>query len=612
MNNKIISSRGDKMEKLISNIIKEVETVINDPEVVGKVKDTLSGKIDIWTAANILGNYYNTDKATAAEIKSAKYIINNIRDFMGEKASTSKEPTTVVFGTSGWRGRIGQDFTTHNVHKVARGIINMMKSDEFLKTNNYSSFEEVQKNGIVVFRDNRFMGNEFMDAAMKELDAAGIKIYLAVECPTGVGSALVTELNAAGSFNFTPSHNPMDYAGLKFNPADGGPADGNLTDIIMSESAKFMVADSNFVPVNNDYDASIIDGANAYKDFLAKSEIFDLPAIRTYLQSVKNDLFLLVDNMHGSSRGYIEKILGKDLIAELQEAGAIAFINTNEDFSFHGVKPEPNENNMKPIIKLAKESGRKLSLVCALDPDGDRIRFGTANADIDMNRFGAIAYGSLFDQGIIGPIASTLPSSDFGLAIAKQEGQDVIETPVGFKWFRPHRDAILCFEESDGISFKGHTLEKDAIAGLLLALDVMRTKGITISEYYNQLQERYGFYYPDKDGVDVLGVSIEEWQQYKKDVVATLQNGLFNIGDKLEVNKEEKTIARISTDDGLKLIFDDNSWILLRPSGTEPKFRVYYEVTSETKIKNPGPILAGYLDAGSEILAKARAVVDNK
>ncbi len=589
----------------------DIQLNISDQQIK-EICFQLLNNIDYWSIANTLGNYYNYNTSNQAEINFCKRLIVSIREFMGDKAKTLTEPAMVVFGTSGWRGRIGEDFTVLNVHKVTRAIIDMMKSKEFLETNGYTSFEQVQKNGIVIFSDNRFMGNEFMNASMKELAAAGVKIYFAGECPTGVGSGLLTELKVAGSFNFTPSHNPMDYAGLKFNPADGGPADTNLTDIIMEETSKYMTENCGFMSSNSEYIAEKVDAAEIFVNFLNRSEIFDMISIKEYLSLVKNDLCLVIDNMHGSSRGYIQRIFGEKLLLELQQANAIKFVNTEDDYSFHGVKPEPSAKNMKSIIQMTKDSGRKLTLAVALDPDADRIRFGTADADIEMNKFGAIAYASLLDSGIKGPIASSLPTSDFALAIAKAEGQVVYETKVGFKWFRPYRDAIVCFEESDGISVKGHTLEKDAIAGLLLAINVMRTTGKTISEYFSQIQKRYGYYYPDKAGVDVLGVSIEQWQQYKNNVVDALQKGMFATGDLIEINKEQKTITRINTDDGLKLIFNDNSWILLRPSGTEPKFRIYFEVTSSTQLPDPQPVLKGYLAKGIEILEQARSIVDGK
>ena len=259
--------------------------------------------------------------------------------------------TTVVFGTSGWREAIGEGFTVENVHKVVRGIIAMMKTAEFLKTNGYAGFDRgPQAAGVLVLRDNRFMGDEFMAAAMRELAAEGIAIHDAGECPTGVGSAILTEFKAAGSINFTPSHNPMEYAGIKFNPADGGPADVNLTSLIEAHANAFMRASRErfrppFVRAAADFRPlrTMVDAAAMFTEFVEKkSKVFDLKALRAWLRANAKDLFIAVDNMHGSSRGYIQSLLGPDTMGALEAAEAIRFYNTEDDYSFHGVKPEPN------------------------------------------------------------------------------------------------------------------------------------------------------------------------------------------------------------------------------------------------------------------------------
>lgn len=577
-------------------------------------------KKNFWEIANILGNYYNTHKVPDTIKNACIEIIDSIRAFQGKLARESKEPTLVVFGTSGWRGVIGEDFTIGNVHKVARGIIEMMQTDAFLKTNGYQTFDEVRQNGILLLRDNRFMGDYFLDAAMKELAKENIKIFHTGECPTGVGSAMLTELHCAGSLNFTPSHNPMEYAGLKFNPGDGGPADSDLTSIIEEKANRYMRGkqSENFQPSDADYSAlkTDIDAAGMFTAFVEKkSRVFNLEKIRAWLSKEKNNLFVLVDNMHGSSRGYLEVLLGENLVRELKESSAIRFLHTNDDYSFHGVKPEPSAKNQKPLIDELKKSDRKYTLAVALDPDADRIRFADAGMDIDMNRFGAIAYGFFLEKGLTGGIASTAPSSDFALEIAKQKNLPVFETAVGFKHFRQplsSGEVLLAFEESDGISFRGHTLEKCALAGFLAALEAMAHTGKNLSQLYREFQRQYGYFYPDKAGAEVKGVSIEAWQDYKKAVLHVLQNELFKTGDTLAIGSESKEIVRINTIDGLKVIFADKSWILLRPSGTEPKFRYYYEIAAPAEIKDVKERLTLYRRAAETILNKARAIVDQR
>ncbi len=603
-------------EKLKS-MLKTISGSMPADTVTILVKELDSVKPSYWEVANTIGNFYNDHAISDTVRAGCRAMIDEIRLFQGRKAETNIEATTVVFGTSGWRGVIGEDFTVLNVHKVVRGIIEMMQTDEFLKTNNYGTFDEVRNRGILLLRDNRFMGDVFMQAAINELARAGIRIYNAGECPTGVGSALLTELQAAGSINFTPSHNPMEYAGIKFNPSDGGPADKNLTMIIEEKANAYMSPDSVFESAGDQSGAQLkrIDGPSMFEAFITgKSPVFNLDSIRSWLIKNRKDLFVVIDFMHGASRGYIEKLLGDDVITSLQESGALKMLNTDDDYSFHGVKPEPNPKNQQKLIDVIQTNRRKFTLAVALDPDADRIRYADADMDIDMNRFGAIAYAHLLSRGMKGGICSSVPSSDFALEIARRNGFVVHETAVGFKHFRKalnSGDVLVAFEESDGISVKGHTLEKCALAGFLLALDAMATHEQNLSAQYRELRKQYGYYYPERSGAEVKGVSVEEWQAYKSEVLDILQNRLFAKGDIITISGKDKTISTINTTDGVKLIFEDKSWILLRPSGTEPKFRYYYEYVSETPAEDIPAILGAYEKAASEILHKARNMAGN-
>lgn len=616
----ISSKQNTSSANLLEDIQKTTSTLPADlvDEISAIMISEQPEQTHFWEIAKSLGAYYNNNQVTGRIRERCVSIISRIRDFQGEQARQSTAATTVVFGTSGWRGVIGRDFTIENVHKVVRGIIEMMKTEEFLKTNNYHSFKEVRRAGILLLRDNRFMGEKFMEAAMKELAAEKIKIHFAGECPTGVGSAVLTELKAAGSINFTPSHNPMEYAGIKFNPGDGGPADINLSSIIEEKANKYMKSHIGFRPSKADFSGlkTDVDAAAVFLDFIKnKSKVFDLEKIHGWLHKNKKNLYILIDFMHGSSRGYIEKLLGEDTVDELCKAGSLEFVHTKDDYSFHGVKPEPSAKNQKPLIEKLSLSGRKYTLAVALDPDADRIRFADSDMDIDMNRFGAIAYANLLERGMEQGIASTAPSSDFALEIARQNNMPVFETEVGFKYFRKplsEKKVMVAFEESDGISFIGHTLEKCALAGFLAALDAMAASEKNLSGQYKNLQKKYGYFYPDKAGADVQGVSVEAWQQYKNDVLDTLQHKMYRVEDFVEICAENKKIREINIIDGLKLIFEDKSWILLRPSGTEPKFRYYYEVADTVEIADASKRLETYHMAAESILRKARDIVDQQ
>jgi phosphomannomutase len=582
----------------------------------GKIKANFEARgptgPNLWEIANLLGACFNANALSEHARGECVDCITRIREFQGRLARESSLPTTVVFGTSGWREAIGEGFTILNVHKVVRGIIAMMKTGEFLGANGYADFSQVKAAGIVVLRDNRFMGDEFMACAMRELAAERIRIHDAGECPTGVGSAILTELKAAGSINFTPSHNPMEYAGIKFNPADGGPADVNLTSLIeahanalMPAAAPFLKAAADFRPLRN-----VVDAATLFTGFVeAKSRVFRLADLRAWLRGNAGELFIAVDNMHGSSRGYIQNLLGAETMAALEAAEAIRFYNTEDDYSFHGVKPEPNAKNQAILIGELRRAGRRLNLAVALDPDADRIRFADAHLDIDMNRFGAIGFANLLRRGLKGGLATSVPSSGFAAEIARKRGCRVFETAVGFKNFRAplgSGEAMLAYEESDGISFAGHTLEKCALAGFLSALDSMAASGRNLSDLYLDLRREFGWFYPGKGGADVKGVTVEAWQRYKDAVMKALESGLVAAGDTLQVGAQAKRVERTDISDGLKVVFTDRSWILLRPSGTEPKFRYYFEVVGENELPDAESLLADYAKAAEGVLAKAR------
>ncbi|MBM4140157.1 MAG: phosphomannomutase [Nitrospira sp.] len=514
-------------------------------------------------------------KAIMSDVLRNKGLLSVIEKFARENTN----PTHVVFGTSGWRGETGSDFTFNNVRGVTSAIIEMFKGNNssVMKAMGVSGFEEIQKRGVIVGHDNRFLGPEFAMEVIGLLQKDGIKTWYAGEAPTPEFSAGIEMVHAACSINLTPSHNPANYSGFKFNPSDGGPAGTEITTKIEEISNRMMDKLSIIKPVKPEKGEKI-DLTGLYIQFIKERKTLDIEKIRDFVN--REDCIICVDNVHGSTRGRIERILG--------ECKNIKYLRTEKDFLFGGIAPEPSEKNMQGVEKVLKESNARFKLGVVMDPDGDRIRHADGSIQIPMNYFGAMAFHFLHvHKKIPGVVAKSVGTSNFVNAIAGKLGVPVKETKVGFKNFRPYmlktssaiggERAIVAFEESDGISAYNHILEKDAIFGLLLAIEMMAVTGKNLSEYLKDLMDEFGYYYPDRSGISVDPTLVGEPLIKKISVIGEH----YKKGTVVPMGKISRTVKNVITEDGIKLVFDDGSWLMIRPSGTEPKVRFYIEARTE-------------------------------
>ncbi len=486
-------------------------------------------------------------------------------------ARQNRAPAKIVFGTSGWRGEIGTDFTFRNVRVVTEAIINILKrEDPQLKAAlGIRDFEEVRERGVIVGHDNRFLGREFSHTVIELLNREGIRVFYAGETTTPELSASIEMLNAACSINITPSHNPANYSGLKFNPSDGGPAGPEITDPIQTEANRLMqnTVDERSYPA----DSEEIDTTALYIEFIQQRETIDLSKVRDFLQ--REDCLIVVDHVHGATRGRPERLLG--------QSPKLCLLRTEDDYLFGGVvAPEPSKENMREVEEVLRSSNARYRIGVIMDPDGDRIRFADHRMQIPMNYFGAMAFHFLHVyKGIKGVVVKSVGTSNFVNAIAREHGVKVVETKVGFKNFRPYmlknatERAVVAFEESDGISGYNHTLEKDALFGLLLAIEMVATTEMNLSEYLEDLMSRYGAFYPDRSGIEVnrslQGTPLKERVSSLKD--------LYPPGSILKIGDKTLRVKELITVDGVKFVLEDGSWFMIRPSGTEPKVRFYIE-----------------------------------
>ena len=488
------------------------------------------------------------------------------------RSRTTPPENAISFGTSGWRGTLGKDINCYTVTIVTQAIMQLYQALDIDQTLvsylGISSLAEAQQRGAVIGHDNRFGGAIFAETASNVLTAAGFTVHQAWEATTGSLSAAVLELKAAFSINLTPSHNPLEYAGFKFNGADAGPAAAVLTNQI-TQNARTLI-DSGIV-TQKDSQSQLVKPCDAlalWLQLIRRNKALhglDFDQVLTKIATLE-DFVIGVDCVHGATRIHIDRLLAT------LPADKIIKLRTNADPTFGGLAPEPSDANMKPVMTALNKRPEKLKLGIVMDPDGDRIRFTDGTTIINMNGFGAMAYHFLHEEKKkSGLVAKTVATSNMANGLATAFGEEVFEPRVGFKEFKPVLDrALVCFEESDGITVIGHTPEKDAYIGLVLALDMILSRQQNIGDYFAAIKEEFGHYYPAKDGVTVT--------QKGEELLATLsQLQKYTTGTTVQIGTEEKTISEVIAIDGLKLIFEDKSWLLIRPSGTEPKVRFYVE-----------------------------------
>ncbi len=523
------------------------------------------------------------EQATDAERPQWQEAIDTVYALVADeiRGNRGAPRQAISFGTSGWRGVLGKDLFLHSVAVVTAAILTLYKkaeSDGDLRASlGVGSFAEMRERGCVLGFDNRFGGPMLALAVANVLAANQVKILYAGESTTGALSASVLCHRAAFSINLTPSHNPLQYGGFKYNAADAGPAAELLTGTITRFAREYIEKESiPFLGESLDLQRPLdtlpqVVRENALDSWrqlvrqgLAKHGI-DYDGLLARL-AASQDIALCVDAVHGASRTMIAELLGHPGPERL------VLLRGNADPTFGGIAPEPSAANMRPTLEALAQMDRPLKLGAIIDPDGDRIRFTDGRVEISMNQFGPMAYHFLHEiKGKRGMVAKTVASSNLANAVAVQLGEEVFEPKVGFKEFKPVIDrALVCFEESDGITLIGHTPEKDAFIGLILALDMALTLKKPLGDYLRDIEERFGHYYPDKDGVTV---------SLQGKALLEALDGLerYGVGATIRVGGEEKTIAQVIDIDGRKMILKDNSWIMIRPSGTEPKVRFYVE-----------------------------------
>lgn len=532
---------------------------------------------DYFAALRELLNH-RRQETTATQMSRWQEAIDGIYRLLDDEIRNNRRPPVkpVSFGTSGWRGTLGKEVNVQSVRQVTQAIINIYHQaaaePELAGALGVRDLDEARRRGVVLGHDNRFGGPVMAQAAAALLSGQGFNVHFAGETTTGVISAAVVVTGAAFSINLTPSHNPLEYGGFKYNAADAGPAAAIITNRITKEAAR--IIESGAAPKAEPAPELIapLDTLTCWQQLVRDNRRrhgLDYDAILAELAR-RDDYILAVDCVHGASRVHLNTLL-----AGIPTARLLRF-RDQEDPTFNGIAPEPSSENLAFIHQALQERPEPLKLGAIIDPDGDRIRFTDGTHEFDMNMFGAMSYHYLHEhKGKKGPVAKTVASSNFANSIAAGLGEEVFEPPVGFKEFKPViGKALVLFEESDGISVIGHTPEKDAYIGMLLALEMMLHRPGGLYPYLEEIRARFGEFFPGRGGVAVSkqGAALQE-------ALAGLEH--YHPGESLPVGGHPRTIKELITIDGYKMIFEDQSWLMIRPSGTEPKVRFYVEARTE-------------------------------
>ena len=475
---------------------------------------------------------------------------------------------TIQFGTDGWRAVISDEFTFANVRHVAQAIAEVLRSKC-----PPAPPPPVEGSGepcaelplVVVGFDTRFLSDRYAIAVGEVLAANGLRVALAKgDAPTPVISYAIPEMGAVGGVMITASHNPPRYNGIKLKAAYGGSAvNGDVREVECRIRAN---TESGRQPLRMESAEALEQGIlfrfdpfPAYREHLRG--LLDFEVIRQARPRV------VVDAMYGSGRGYLRNLLA--------EAGAeVVEIRGEMNPGFNGIHPEPIAKHLKPLVDRVLEGGFDLGL--AMDGDADRTSVvGPTGKFIDPHCIMTLVLRYLVEhRHMRGSVVKTVSTTQMLNRLASEYGLPVHETPVGFNYIGDlmlKDDVLIGGEESGGISIKGHIPEGDGVLMGMLMTEIVSRYGKSPEELLAEIMGRIGTYEYARNDFHV--------RPFEK---AALVAGLVESAPEALAGVP---LVSINSRDGVKYLLADDSWLLIRPSGTEPVLRVYAEAHSHAAVE---------------------------
>jgi alpha-D-glucose phosphate-specific phosphoglucomutase len=461
----------------------------------------------------------------------------------------------IKFGTDGWRAVISEDFTFENVKIVAQAIADFVKGRK-PELNNAKSELYGKKYALVVGYDTRFLSEKYAETVSLVLAANGIKVLLADRAtPTPSVSFNIRYKEFIGGVMITASHNPARYNGIKYKGHFGGSVTNDVTDAIEARLYKTKVKS---IEKEEAFKKGLIEIEDIVPLHLRSAEEYaDMALLK------KSRLKILVDSMNGTGAGFIEELLKNT-------NNKVTTINGARDTSFGGRPPEPNETHLRTTADILKKGRYDVAL--ATDGDADRLGVILPNGKVISGHkvMTVLLLHLLEDKNLKGGVVQTICGTGLIDKICERYGLKTYETRVGFKYIAEiicKEDVLLGGEETGGVAFKGWLPERDGILSGLLILEMIAHRKKSLTKILDGVKKAYGTYvYKRFD----LRYSADK----KKELLSALKEKPFT-------KVLDKDIVSVKSFDGFKFIRSDGSWLMLRPSGTEPKLRIYSEAHSE-------------------------------
>lgn len=453
--------------------------------------------------------------------------------------------TKIKFGTDGWRAIIAKEYTVDNVIRVAEGTAKWMKSKGYSKA--------------VIGHDCRFGGKMFAETTTRVFGAHGIKVHLAEGfVSTPMVSLGVVKTNADLGIVITASHNPPSYSGFKLKSNYGGPT-------IPKEIAEVeaMIPDSTDTALPeikemlDNGQLNYVDLEQIYMDHVESN--FDLDLIRNA------DFKIAYDAMYGAGMNAVKRLLPDAVL-----------LHCDDDPSFKGQAPEPIHRNLGELSALIKNDP---AITVGLANDGDADRIGMYDEDgnfVDSHHLLLLLLLYMHKhKGQTGKVVITFSVTDKMIKMAEMFGLEIEVTKIGFKYIAEimtKEDVVVGGEESGGLAVKGHIPERDGIWMGLLVMEFMAKTGKTIKQLVQEVYDMVGPFSFDRDDLHITDA-------LKKEIINNCKDNAYSSFGSYEIKKVENL-------DGYKFWLDDDKWLMIRPSGTEPVLRVYAQGPTPADVRS--------------------------